>query len=255
MERKAGEVRKYREIADDLRRRVSEGEFDEGRRKLPSERQLVEQYKATTTSAMTIRQALSVLRDEGLVESRVGSGWYVAEWKPIVRNALDRLFPDRWGEAESMWDVDIEGRRLDVEDLQVQLAPAPPEVARMLGVGAKVKVWHRDRRYVVDGVPVMRAASFIPDEFARGTRITENDTGEGGVYARLREAGHGPVSFREQVRGRPATAAEASDLRLAQGGTVFEQHRIARREDGCVVECSRMILDASRYLLVYDFPA
>lgn len=35
VERKAGEVRKYREIADDLRRRVSEGEFDEGRRKLP----------------------------------------------------------------------------------------------------------------------------------------------------------------------------------------------------------------------------
>ncbi|NEE57349.1 winged helix-turn-helix transcriptional regulator, partial [Streptomyces sp. SID8455] len=93
MERKAGE-RKYREVADDLRRRITEGEFSEGRRKLPSERDLVEQYKAITTSAMTIRQALSVLRDEGLVESRVGSGWYVAEWKPIVRNALDRLFPD-----------------------------------------------------------------------------------------------------------------------------------------------------------------
>ncbi|MDQ0792020.1 GntR family transcriptional regulator [Streptomyces sp. B1I3] len=252
MERKAGE-RKYREVADDLRRRINEGEFNGGRRKLPSERDLVAEYKATTTSAMTIRQALSVLRDEGLVESRVGSGWYVAEWKPIVRNALERLYPDRWGSAESMWDVDIEGRQLDVEDLQVQFAPAPPEVARALGVGTRVKVWHRNRRYVVDGVPVMRAVSFIPDELARGTRITESDTGKGGVYERLREAGHGPVDFREQLRGRPATAAEADDLRLPAGATVIEQYRKAMREDGRVVEVARMILDASKFLLVYDF--
>ncbi|MDX3183531.1 GntR family transcriptional regulator [Streptomyces sp. ME02-7008A-1] len=253
MERKAGE-RKYREVADDLRRRVNAGEFNEGRRKLPSERDLVQEYKATTTSAMTIRQALGVLRDEGLVESRVGSGWYVAEWRPIVRNALERLFPDRWTAARSMWEVDIEGRDMNVEDLRVQFAAAPGEVARALGVGEEEKVWQRNRRYVVDGVPVMRAVSFIPDEYARNTRITEGDTGEGGVYARLREAGHGPVAFQEQVRCRLATAAEVEDLGLANGAPVVEQYRKAMREDGCVVEVARMILDASKFLLVYDFP-
>lgn len=254
MERKAGE-RKYREVADDLRRRINEGEFNEGRRKLPSERDLVAEYKATTTSAMTVRQALGILRDEGLIESRVGSGWYVAEWRPIVRNALDRLYPNRWGEAQSMWEVDAEGRTLDVEDLQVQFAKAPPEIARVLGVKAGEKVWQRNRKYVVDGVAVMRATSYIPDEFARDTRITENDTGKGGVYARLRDAGNGPVEFQEQLRGRSAQVAEIDDLNLALGATVVEQHRIAKRADGRVVEVSRMILDASKFLFVYDFPA
>ncbi|WP_164837773.1 GntR family transcriptional regulator [Streptomyces sp. B27] len=252
MERKAGE-RKYREVADDLRRRINEGEFNEGRRKLPSERDLVLEYKATTTSAMTIRQALSVLRDEGLIESRVGSGWFVAEWRPIVRNALKRLFPGQWGPARSMWEVDIEGRDMIVDDLRVRFTRAPGEVAQALGVGETEKVWQRDRLYVVEGVPVMRAVSYIPDDLARDTPITEDDTGEGGIYARLRDAGHGPVAFQEQLRGRPATAAEADDLRLPAGATVIEQYRKAMREDGRVVEVARMVLDASKFLFVYDY--
>ncbi|WP_019358010.1 GntR family transcriptional regulator [Streptomyces sp. AA1529] len=248
MPRKPGAQHKYREIADDLRRRIKSGEFD-ATRKLSTERELSERYGA---SQMTVRQALAVLRDEGLVESRVGSGWRLTEWRPIVRNALKRLSPEEWGEAQSMWEVDIEDRDLVVADVQIEQLPAPDEVARALDVEAGELVWKRGRRYLVEGVPVMRATSYIPDEFARGTRITQVDTGPGGIYERFRDAGHGPLSFREQVRCRLATPGEVDDLALAAGAPVIEQHRYARRPDGVVVEVNRMILDASRYLLQYD---
>ncbi|WP_428956180.1 GntR family transcriptional regulator [Streptomyces sp. cg35] len=249
MSRTPGERPKYRGVADDLRERIQAGEFDADR-KLPSERKLAERYGM---HPMTIRQALAVLRDEGLLESRVGSGWHLAEWRPIVRNALKRLYPDQWGEARSMWEVDIEGRRMQVDDLTVQLARVPDDVARVLEVEEGLKVWIRDRRYLVDSVPVMRATAYIPDEFARGTRITELDTGDGGVYERLREAGHGPLGFSEQVRCRLAVSREVDDLSLPAGAPVIEQHRSAKRPDGRVVEVSRMILDASKFLLVYDY--
>ena len=253
MPRKSGESHKYQGIADDLRRRITAGEFDE-KRKLPSERILLKDYYSEITkSVMTVRQALGVLKDEGLVESRVGSGWYLAEWKPIVRNALRRLYPDQWGEARSMWEVDVEGRDWQVIQTQVDFPRAPDEVARVLNLEPGTKVWRRDRKYAVDAVPVLRATSYIPDEFARNTRITEVDTGEGGIYARLREAGHGPVEFSEQFRCRLATPAEVDDLHLAAGSPVIEQHRIAMQEDGRVVEVNRMVLDASRFLLVFDF--
>lgn len=253
MPRKSGESHKYQGIADDLRRRINAGEFDE-KRKLPSERALLrDDYSEITKSVMTVRQALGVLKDEGLVESRVGSGWYLAEWKPIVRNALKRLYPDQWGEANSMWDVDVEGREWQVAEPQVDFPRAPDEVARALGLEPGTRVWRRDRKYVVDAVPVMRATSYISDEFAHDTRITEVDTGEGGIYARLREVGHGPVRFSEQFRCRLATPTEVDDLHLAAGAPVVEQHRIAMQEDGRVVEVNRMVLDASRFLLVYDF--
>ncbi|WP_435595891.1 GntR family transcriptional regulator [Streptomyces albogriseolus] len=251
MSRKPGEPHKYREIADDLRRRISSGEFGE-KRKLPSERDLRTQYDV---SQMTVRQALGVLRDEGLIESRVGSGWYVAEWRPIVRNALQRLSAAQWGEGRSMWDVDIDDRRLEARDVQIELIDCPADVARALDLEEGEQVWRRDRLYVVDGEVVMRATSYIPDDLARGTRITQIDSGPGGTYARLREAGHGPVQFREQLRCRLATPAEVDDLRLAAGAPVVEQHRSAMRADGRVVEINRMVLDASRFLFVYDFPA
>ncbi|WP_394436225.1 GntR family transcriptional regulator [Streptomyces sp. SGAir0957] len=246
---KSGEPHKYVGVSDDLRQRIAAGEF-EAERKLPGERALRDHYGV---SLMTVRQALGVLRDEGLVEARGGSGWFLAEWKPIVRNALKRLYPEQWGDALSMWEVDVDGRDWEVTDLQVDFPHVPDDVARVLGLELGAKAWRRNRKYTVDAIPVMRATSYIPDEFARDTRITELDAGQGGIYVRLEEAGHKPVRFSEQFRSRAATAVEAQDLQIAAGAPVLEQHRIARQADGRVVEVNRMILDASRFLLVYDF--
>lgn len=249
MSRTPGERPKYRGVADDLRKRAGAGEFD-AKRKLPSERKLAERYGV---HPMTIRQALGVLRDEGLLESRVGSGWHLAEWRPIVRNALKRLYPEDWSAVSSMWDVDIEGRRFDVVDATVDFPEAPDDVARVLDADAGLRVWRRNRKYLVDSQPVMRSTSYIPDEFAQGTRITEIDTGAGGIYERLREAGHGPVDYTEQVRGRLATPDEVDDLSLPAGAPVIELHRTAMEASGRVVEFNRMVLDASKFLLVYEY--
>jgi len=249
--RKPGEVPKYREIAADLRRRIDSEEFAEPG-KLPSERSLRDHY---SVSLMTIRQALGVLEDDGVLESRTGSGWYIAEWRPIVRNATKRLSAAQWAEGRSMWEVDIDDRAMTPSDVQNELIDTPADVARVMDLDEGTQVWKRNRRYLVDGQIVMRATSYIPDDLARGTRITQIDTGPGGIYARLREAGHGPVRFSEQVRCRLATPEEAEDLRLAAGAPVIEQHRSAIRADGRIVEINRMVLDASRFLLVYDFNA
>lgn len=247
----SGGTPKYRQIADDLRARIADGEFAESG-KLPTEKELLERYGVALG---TIRQALSVLRDEGLTESRHGAGVYVRSWRPIVRNALKRLSAEQWGEGRSMWDVDIDDRSLEVRDVQIEQLPAAADVARALGLVEGELVWRRNRKYVVDGVPVMRSTEYIPDDLARGTRITQVDTGPGGVYARLADAGHPPARFREELQGRPASAVEAADLELAPAIGVVELVRYAYDMAGRVMTVNRMILDASRYLLQYDFPA
>ena len=60
---------RYREIADALRARVEAGEFGAGRL-LPSEAELSAPYHA---SRVTVRRALELLRDEGLLDARQGS--------------------------------------------------------------------------------------------------------------------------------------------------------------------------------------
>lgn len=251
MSRQPGEPPRYRQIADDLRERIERGEFGDAGRITP-EKDLIKHYGVAQG---TIRQALGVLRDEGLTEARHGAGVYVRNFKPIVRNALKRLSSEQWQNGHSVWEVDVDDRRLEAVDVQVEQLPATPEIARALGVEIDTPVWRRSRRYVVDGVAVVRAVSHVPQDLAAGTRITQVNTGPGGIYARLDEAGHGPKSFREELRCRMPSSGERDDLDLAAATPVVELNRYAYDADGRVVEVNRLVLDASRYLLVYDFPS
>lgn len=72
-------------IATELRRQVTSGDLVAGA-VLPSEADLAGSYGV---SRVTVRKALEVLRDEGLVGSRQGFGWFVAA--PVVRRSLGTL--------------------------------------------------------------------------------------------------------------------------------------------------------------------
>jgi DNA-binding GntR family transcriptional regulator len=68
----------YQQIADDLRAQIASGELPPGER-LKSNRALSEQYGV---AAETIRQALDVLRQEGLIASQSTRGTYVLRPNP-----------------------------------------------------------------------------------------------------------------------------------------------------------------------------
>ncbi len=70
---------RYREIAQDLRARLAAGEFQPGDR-LPSITLLQEHYNVPGLN--TIRQAQQLLVDEGLIETRQGSGAFVLRTAP-----------------------------------------------------------------------------------------------------------------------------------------------------------------------------
>jgi GntR family transcriptional regulator len=61
----------YMQVADDLERRINDGEIEV---KLPSERDLAEDYGVAYT---TIRRAMEVLRERGLIITRHGRGTFV----------------------------------------------------------------------------------------------------------------------------------------------------------------------------------
>jgi GntR family transcriptional regulator, transcriptional repressor for pyruvate dehydrogenase complex len=67
--------RLYRQIADQVRSLVEQGEFPPGTR-LPAERELAQQLGVSRPS---VREALIALEVEGLVEVRMGSGIYVRD--------------------------------------------------------------------------------------------------------------------------------------------------------------------------------
>jgi DNA-binding transcriptional regulator YhcF (GntR family) len=81
----------YRQIADDLRRQIDNGEWGPGH-KIPSERDLQNAYRV---SRVTSRRAVEVLVAEGLVTPVHGSGVFVAE-PPAATSAFWKEWADRF---------------------------------------------------------------------------------------------------------------------------------------------------------------
>jgi GntR family transcriptional regulator len=238
----------YRRIADRLRQAILAGEFRDGDR-LPGENALMSEYGIARATA---RQALAVLINEGVAVPRRGSGVYVRQFRPIRRHGSRRLSREQWGTGRAIWDSDTTGRPYAVDDLAITHETATEDAARVLDCD---EVWVRRRRYSVDGRPVQLATSHFPAELVAGSPITAPDTGPGGVYARLRDLGHAPVHFTEEVRARMPTPEETAKLGLPAGTPVIEVCRSAYATGGRAVELNKMIMDAASYVLQYDFDA
>ncbi|WP_327291441.1 GntR family transcriptional regulator [Streptomyces sp. NBC_01198] len=237
---------KYRRIARGLRQDIESGRYRPGDR-LPGENDLMAEHDV---ARMTARQALAVLQTEGLAEARKGAGVFVREFQPIRRRGISRLSREQWGAGRSVWEADVGDRELAVEVTEVAEGEAPGAVAAVLGTA---EVWLRRRRFVLEGKPVMVSVSYFPATLVAGTRITEADTGPGGAYARLAETGREPVRFREEIRSRMPSVRETQQLALGAGTPVVHISRTALARDGAVVEVNEMVLDASSYVLEYDF--
>ncbi|MFD7808625.1 GntR family transcriptional regulator [Streptomyces cellulosae] len=242
---------KYQRIADSLREAIRSGEYGPGDR-LPGENDLMAEYGV---ARMTARQAIGVLRDEGIAEARKGAGVFVRSFRPIRRRGIQRLAREQWGNGRSIWSADIESRALEVDRVSVSEATAPAYVSAALGLAAGDLVCVRRRRFVLDDKPVQVATSYLPLSLVAGSAITQEDTGPGGTYARLAELGHEPVHFREEIRSRMPSPDEVTQLGISPGTPVILICRTAFTEEGRPVEVNEMALDAASYVLEYDFGA
>lgn len=239
----------FQRIAAELRAQILDGVLEPGQ-KVPSEMELKERHGV---SKMTARNALVSLRDQGVLESRHGKGFFVRSFEPIRRNATKRLSKELWGGGQSMWSVDVHDRpMIPLNDEPEEVSP-PAEVARTMALPAGATVCKRARVYTVEGVPVMAAVSYLPMDVVAGSPIVQVDTGPGGIYARLADLGHEPKRFREELRSRMPSPEEAAQLGMGAGTPVMHIVRTAADESGRIVEVNDMLLDASRFVMEYDF--
>ncbi|WP_376772082.1 GntR family transcriptional regulator [Amycolatopsis echigonensis] len=139
--------------------------------------------------------------------------------------------------------------------VEVRFEQADAGVAQHLAIAEGAEVTVRERVLRADGQAVQLSVSRLSRELTRGTAIEDVETGPGGTYARLEEAGHRLGSFVEHVGARLPTPAEAALLHLSEGTPVLTVTRVAHGEDGSPLEINDMVLAADRYQLSYAWPA
>jgi GntR family transcriptional regulator len=240
---------KYWLIAAGLGEAINSGQYPPGAR-LPGENDVMREHGVARATA---RQALAQLVNWGLAGARKGSGIYVREFQPVIRDGIGRLGRSAWPSGASVWAAETEGRDLAVDQLDVSETDAPALIRTLLGLPDGARAVLRSRRYVLDGKPVLLSRSWLPAVIAAGTPIIQPDPGPGGIYARLAELGHAPARFREDLRSRMPQPAEIERLELAPGTPVVEICRIAVAADGTAVEVNEMTADASAYVFRYEF--
>lgn len=243
--------RAWQGIADELRRDITSGAYAPGQR-LPSGDDLMTRFRVARG---TVQHAIDALRREGLVLSVSGHGWYVAERRPVIRLARDRLSRQEReaGRGPFLSDAAAGGWAPAVT-VKIRREPASSEVAALLQVEEGTEVVVRERIMRADGTVVQLATSYLPADVAGGTQVEETDTGPGGTYARLEEAGHVLTHFTEVVSARRASAAEAGLLQVDVGAPVLGVTRVAHTA-ARPVECNVMTLRHDQYELVYRIDA
>ena len=118
--------RLYRQIAEQLRALIAQGEFDTGAR-LPAERDLAREFGVSRPS---VREALIALEVEGWVEVRTGSGVYVQDRShrkaaPVAVNEwgpLELIRARRVVEGETAELAALHGRRKHVDAMTQAIA-------------------------------------------------------------------------------------------------------------------------------------
>jgi len=236
-------------IVATIRREILTGSYQPGAA-LPPEPDLAARFGV---SRSTINRAFGLLRSEGLIDPQQGRGTTVTYRPPIIRHAISRQYRSAREADNSHGAFDAELRRLGLtprSEVTVDRGIAPAETTL-----AGQQVVTRRRRMFADEHPVQLATSYIPVAVALAAKVDQVDTGLGGIYSRMADAGYGPARFAEIIIVRTPEDAEARFLRLDPDQRVYVVTRTAYSATGDVVEVNVMIMPVHRWALSYEWQA
>jgi GntR family transcriptional regulator len=205
---------KYLQIHARLHDRISSGQWPVGS-SLPSQRELADEFGV---SLMTLRQAVALLIDDGLVDTRHGSGTYVA-----ARYSYDL------GHLRSFaTDLAAQGAEITTRLLAAQTVAPPEPVSARLGGPAEVLRLRRLR--LVGGRPLILQTSYLPVPLlpdALTAAIGRGDLGLRGLYTILAEHGLAVTRASETITPTALGQQDASDLGRPEASLALLSHRIS----------------------------
>ena len=143
----------YIQVASVMRRRIETKQW------LPGQKisTLVELEREFEVARVTIRQAIDILREEGLLHSQQGRGTFVAE-KPVSRY---------WFKLATSWDVLVESIKNNVpKRIKVDKPPLFPELQEGEGELASKYVFMRSVQYK-EGEPYGVVSLHLDEEVFR----------------------------------------------------------------------------------------
>jgi GntR family transcriptional regulator len=222
---------RYQEIAQVLRERIAAVGTGHV---LPSESDLSAEFGV---SRVTVRRALETLRDEHLVESRQGFGWFSAttplQQRLTQLDTIERQLEER-------------GMRPQRQIIEFAFVAAPPHVAAQLHCDNVLRVKRINR---ADGEPFALVTVWCPADL--GQNMSRGDVERQPFYELLGIPLRGAT---QTIGAASASPADAALLTVPVGSPVLRCERLTTSTSGEPILLSEHIFPAHRTEFVVDLP-
>ena len=254
----------YEQIADELREAIRAGQLGPGDR-LPAETDLAERHRR---SVPTIREALRLLRDEGLIEKQHGRGNFVRRPRtPVHRtNVRHQWEKDRAKETEAerlQTGATEHDTGLQVNELVFRAsygeAKADKSLAEAFGIEEGTALVERiyRTRYAAETAPFALVSSYLVRDMVAVNPCLSDETKEpwpGGTQNQLLTIGIELDRIEEHITARPPTPEEAEELELPPGTAVIILRKTSYDTNNRAVEISDVTLPGDRTEMHFTTP-
>ena len=214
---------RYQQIAAELRLAVDRGEYPVGSA-LPSEGELVTRYGVARG---TVRQAIALLEQEGVVATRQGAR------RTVVGSVPTQSFADM--QSFSMWAVS-QGHVPTARILRKAIRRVTIADGERLNAPVGAEVLDLQRVRLLDGAPVMVERTLYAGLVA--DHVLAMNLTQGSITERLTELGFVYAHADHRIDAVPAGVAESDLLGVRRGSPLLRQRRVTTSPTGVVLEWS-----------------
>lgn len=204
----------YRSVAGRLRELIKNRQPGES---LPPERDLVSNYNV---SRVTVRKALKLLVDEGLLTVKQGSG-YVVAYSLVQQLSRITSFSE---------DCHALGMKPGSIWVEAKEAILPPDVALAFGLSIADSALCLKRIRLADASPVAFETAWVPKGL-----ISQKWKGES-LYKELRDNGLTPVRLVQKLKPIMPSAEISESLKISSEDPVMYVNRVAYSADNNPLE-------------------
>ncbi|MEU6849919.1 GntR family transcriptional regulator [Actinacidiphila alni] len=239
----------YQQIADAIRAQIDTGQLAP-EAKLPTEAELRDEYGV---SRETVRKALGLLVNEGLVVSARPQGHFVRQRQPMVfrPQAEFRERPYTPEMDAFVTEYSAEGRE-PRQEIEVAIVEPPADVAKRLRLDPGKLVAVRKRVRYLDGEPFNTNDSYFPLDIVRDSEIMRPENITRGANEVLAELGHRQVRALDEIYVRMPVPDEAHRLDLGPGTPVGIHLTTGFTNDGLPVRVAITTLPGDRHVVSYE---
>ncbi|HET7072731.1 MAG TPA: GntR family transcriptional regulator [Mycobacterium sp.] len=208
-----------RRVADVLRQQIHAGAYPDG---LPAEQELAAEF---FVSRNAVREALAVLKREGLIERGPKVGTHVAQRK--YEHGLDALL----GLKETFKNLG----EVRNEVRAAMLVTAPPSVARRLRLEPGEQAVFVERLRYLGDLPLSLDLTYLAPDI--GTQILDYPLETNDLFALIEQvSGQRLGSASLALEAIPADAHSAATLEVPDGAALLMLERLTSLDDGRPVD-------------------